>query len=183
MTAMNGQWIGKRAVRTNWATRKPQDENRNTLTFEQVFNSTKSDNTSVYVGNISQTTTEETVRDPFTRYGDIAEIRMFKAQGYAFVRYEKKEDATKAIMEMNGKEISGNVVRCSWGRTAQSQIESAQAPLFADLTGSLLSSPLMQQSAITSTLPTLTTATNPYLQYYPQYYGATTLLPQAWPQV
>ena len=50
---------------------------------------------------------------------------------FNFFRYEKKEDATKAIMEMNGKEISGNAVRCSWGRTAQSQVEVEISELFS----------------------------------------------------
>lgn len=34
--AMQGQWIGKRAIRTNWATRRSAEEARDKLTFEQV---------------------------------------------------------------------------------------------------------------------------------------------------
>ncbi|CAJ0583946.1 unnamed protein product, partial [Mesorhabditis spiculigera] len=181
MTAMNGQWIGKRAVRTNWAARKPQDENRNTLTFEQVFNSTKADNTSVYVGNISQATTEESLREPFSAYGEISEIRMFKAQGYAFVRYDRKEDATKAIMEMNGKEVAGQLVRCSWGRTQQAQVQTQATPLLSDLGSSLLTSPLLQPQLGLQQL-TSAAAASQYLPFYPQYYGGAGLLPQ-WPQV
>ncbi|KIH68702.1 hypothetical protein ANCDUO_00958 [Ancylostoma duodenale] len=76
IASMNGHWLGRRAIRTNWATRRPSDEAREKLTFEQ-------------------------------------------AQGYAFVRYERKECATNAIMDMNGKEIGGNTIRCSWGRMQQ----------------------------------------------------------------
>lgn len=50
------------------------------------------------------------------------EVRIFKSQGYAFVRFEKKEDATKAIMEMNGKAVANSAIRCSWGRTQQTQV-------------------------------------------------------------
>ncbi|VDO61796.1 unnamed protein product [Heligmosomoides polygyrus] len=119
IAAMNGQWLGRRAIRTNWATRRPADEAREKLTFEQVFNSTKPDNTSVYVGNVNPSTTENDLREPFSVHGEITEVRLFKAQGYAFVRYERKECATNAIMDMNGKEIGGNTIRCSWGRMQQ----------------------------------------------------------------
>ena len=136
---MNGFWLGRRPIRTNWATRRPIEDTREKLTFEQVFNSTKADNTSVYVGNVSNATEgeisrpvficfilEKDLREPFSLIGEITEVRLFKAQGYAFVRYEKKECATNAIMEMNGKEICGNSVRCSWGRVQQNVSISIQ---------------------------------------------------------
>ncbi|EFP05033.1 hypothetical protein CRE_03259 [Caenorhabditis remanei] len=167
IAGMNGKWIGKRAVRTNWAARKNSEENRDKLTFEQVFNSTKADNTSVYVGNISQQTTETDLRESFSTYGDIAEVRVFKTQRYAFVRYDKKECATKAIMEMNGKELTGNQVRCSWGRT-QAVPSQALNPLPIDL------SSLMMPTMMPTTIPMMQ---NPFLNYEP-----TTLLYSSFPQ-
>eukprot|EP00081_Caenorhabditis_elegans_P026250 NP_509705.3 TIA-1/TIAL RNA binding protein homolog [Caenorhabditis elegans] len=167
IAGMNGKWIGKRAVRTNWAARKNSEENRDKLTFEQVFNSTKADNTSVYVGNISQQTTDADLRDLFSTYGDIAEVRIFKTQRYAFVRYEKKECATKAIMEMNGKEMAGNQVRCSWGRT-QAVPNQALNPLPIDL------SSLMMPTMLPTTIPLIQ---NPFLNYEPA-----TLLYSSFPQ-
>ncbi|KAK6009440.1 hypothetical protein OSTOST_25624 [Ostertagia ostertagi] len=121
ISSMNGHWLGRRAIRTNWATRRPADEAREKLHFRTgiVFNSTKPDNTSVYVGNVNPNTTENDLREPFSVHGEITEVRLFKAQGYAFVRYERKECATNAIMDMNGKEIGGNTIRCSWGRMQQ----------------------------------------------------------------
>ncbi|UMM40690.1 hypothetical protein L5515_017216 [Caenorhabditis briggsae] len=167
ISGMNGKWIGKRAVRTNWAARKNSEENRDKLTFEQVFNSTKADNTSVYVGNISPQTTDADLRDSFSTYGDIAEVRVFKTQRYAFVRYEKKECATKAIMEMNGKELAGNQVRCSWGRT-QAVPNQALNPLPIDL------SSLMMPTMMPTTIPLIQ---NPFLNYEPA-----TLLYSSFPQ-
>ncbi|CAD6184992.1 unnamed protein product [Caenorhabditis auriculariae] len=140
ITAMNGQWVGRRAIRTNWATRRPAEEARDKLTFEQIFNSTKPDNTSVYVGNVHPVTTENDLREFFTKHGEISEVRLFKAQGYAFVRYEKKECATTAIMEANGKELGGNTIRCSWGRV---QPNNPPAQVMPDLTP-LLAPALMQ---------------------------------------
>ncbi|GMR60223.1 hypothetical protein PMAYCL1PPCAC_30418, partial [Pristionchus mayeri] len=146
MMAMNGAVLGRRAIRTNWATRRPSDEAREKLTFEQVFNSTKPDNTSVYVGNVHQNTAENDLREAFKEFGQITEVRIFKSQGYAFVRFEKKEDATKAIMEMNGKAVANSVIRCSWGRTQQSQSNS-MAPLVTDMAPLLAAQQLLQQQA------------------------------------
>lgn len=59
---MNGQWLGRRTIRTNWATRKPgqggaegnvPSSGGNDKGFEEIYNQTTQDNTSVYVGNVS----------------------------------------------------------------------------------------------------------------------------------
>lgn len=57
---MNGQWLGRRTIRTNWATRKPTSTGagdgqygRTELNYDDVFNQTGPDNTSVYVGNVN----------------------------------------------------------------------------------------------------------------------------------
>uniref|UniRef100_A0A915CC40 RRM domain-containing protein n=1 Tax=Parascaris univalens TaxID=6257 RepID=A0A915CC40_PARUN len=120
IAGMNGQLIGRRQIRTNWASRKPasaEEAHTKEQTFDEVFNATRADNTSVYVGNVHSSTTEEDLRDAFASIGAISEVRIFKQQGYAFVRYATKEAATRAIMQMNGKEINGQNIKCSWGRT------------------------------------------------------------------
>ncbi|PIO77761.1 hypothetical protein TELCIR_00102 [Teladorsagia circumcincta] len=165
ISSMNGHWLGRRAIRTNWATRRPADEAREKLTFEQVFNSTKPDNTSVYVGNVNPNTTENDLREPFSVHGEITEVRLFKAQGYAFVRYERKECATNAIMDMNGKEIGGNTIRCSWGRMQQVAPTTQVLP---DL------SPLLTPSFLPSTIAVPNMFYNPF---YPQVYNPS-LIPQ-----
>ncbi|CAJ0561460.1 unnamed protein product, partial [Mesorhabditis spiculigera] len=136
---MNGQWIGRRTIRTNWATRKPNEgfggeagghhgggggggggggyRGRGALNYDDVFNQTTADNMSVYIGGVAQGVSEEDIRANFQQFGSIDEIRLFKAQGYSFVRFHSKESACRAICEMSGKEMCGQVVRCSWGKT------------------------------------------------------------------
>ncbi|CAJ0609730.1 unnamed protein product [Cylicocyclus nassatus] len=161
IASMNGYRLGRRAIRTNWATRRSADEAREKLTFEQVFNSTKPDNTSVYVGNVNPNTTENDLREPFSVHGEITEVRLFKAQGYAFVRYERKECATNAIMDMNGKEIGGNTIRCSWGRMQQM---TPTTQVFPDLT------PLLTPSFLPNTVAMPSVFYNPF---FPQVYNPT----------
>ncbi|CAL2052667.1 unnamed protein product [Caenorhabditis brenneri] len=71
------------------------------------------DNTSVYVGQIGSLTEDE-IRCAFDRFGAINEVRIFKLQGYAIVKFEQKDPAARAIVRMNNTEIMG---RCSWGKS------------------------------------------------------------------
>jgi nucleolysin TIA-1/TIAR len=89
-----------------------------TLAYDDVYNQTSPTNSTVYVGNISQATTEDELRRAFGAYGAITEVRIFKQQGYAFMRFESKEAACHAICNMNNQEVCGVAVRCSWGRAA-----------------------------------------------------------------
>lgn len=52
----------------------------------------------------------------FGELGNIQEVRVFKDKGYAFVRYDNKESATNAIIKYHGTEITGHIVKCSWGK-------------------------------------------------------------------
>jgi len=119
---MNGQWLGRRTIRTNWATRKPQGGGfytGNEQSYDEVFSMTSVGNATVYIGGINPNTSEDDMRKAFSKYGTILEIRIFKQQGYSFVRFDSKESATNAICNMNGAEVNGATVRCSWGRAGQ----------------------------------------------------------------
>ncbi|KAM3726951.1 Nucleolysin TIAR [Dirofilaria immitis] len=119
---MNGQMIGRRQIRTNWAVRKfdggEENATKSTLTYENIFNATHAANTSVYVGGIAPATTDEELMQLFSTIATVIEVRLFKHQGYAFIRYLSKKAAAQAIMSMNGKEINGQKIRCSWSRIA-----------------------------------------------------------------
>jgi len=149
---MNGQWLGRRTIRTNWATRKPADNanedprggggpgygshhgggggGRYRPSYEEILNQAGPDNTSVYIGNIPQNATDDDVRAVFKRFGTIVDIRNFKTQGYSFAKFDAKENAARAIHEMNGAEFMGQTIRCSWGK-ADSGRTAAQDPAAA----------------------------------------------------
>ncbi|EFO21360.2 hypothetical protein LOAG_07126 [Loa loa] len=117
---MNGQMIGRRPIRTNWAVRRFDGGEEYAMkppTYDNIFNATHATNTSVYVGGISPATTDEELMQPFSAIATVTEVRLFKQQGYAFVRYLTKDAATRAIMFMHGKEINGQKIKCSWSRT------------------------------------------------------------------
>ena len=130
---MNGQWLGSRSIRTNWATRKPPSVTGGgfggsgfsgggggggggkSLDFDEVFNQSSPNNCTVYVGGCS-TGDEGALRRAFNPFGRILEVRYFKDKGYAFVRYDNKESACNAIVAVNSTEVGGQIVKCSWGK-------------------------------------------------------------------
>jgi len=142
---MNGQWLGSRSIRTNWATRKPAAPGSNSsnndgtghefhnaggggggggrggggggkmLNYDDTFASASAANFTVYCGGISDSN-EDTIRAAFSPYGRIMEIRYFRDKGYAFVRFDNKESACSAIVAVNSSDIGGQSVKCSWGK-------------------------------------------------------------------
>jgi len=117
---MNGQWLGSRSIRTNWATRKPpanrNDANAKPLTFDEVYNQSSPTNCTVYCGGITNGLSEDLLQKTFSHFGCIQEIRIFKDKGYAFVRFSTKESAAHAIVATHNTEVVGHTVKCSWGK-------------------------------------------------------------------
>jgi len=117
---MNGQWLGSRSIRTNWATRKPpanrNDVNAKPLSFDEVYNQSSQTNCTVYCGGINTGLSEELLQKTFSNFGSIQEIRIFKDKGYAFVRFSTKESAAHAIVATHNTEVAGHSVKCSWGK-------------------------------------------------------------------
>ncbi|XP_022246327.1 nucleolysin TIAR-like isoform X1 [Limulus polyphemus] len=139
ISQMNGQWLGTRAIRTNWATRKVSanrsqvDGSSQSITFDEVYNQSSPTNCTVYCGGISQGLSDELIHKTFKAFGPIQEIRVFKDKGYAFIRFATKEAATHAIVGNHNSEINGQIVKCSWGKessdpTNQQPAQSLAAP-------------------------------------------------------
>uniref|UniRef100_A0A7E4ZXV8 Nucleolysin TIA-1/TIAR n=1 Tax=Panagrellus redivivus TaxID=6233 RepID=A0A7E4ZXV8_PANRE len=174
---MNGQMIGRRAVRTNWATRRTPEDEKKALSYDQIFNATASDNTTVYLGNLGTNTTEDAVREAFQKFGAIKEIRMFAQQNYGFVTYEAKESAAKAILEMSFEELDGQMLRCSWGRPTEpnnnTQLNHSSLMALTQLAG------LSTYSAAAVAPPIQAAATAAWSPLYQTIYGGG-LLPTAW---
>lgn len=127
--AMNGQWLGTRKIRTNWATRKVQPGGEQALgqpgqgqgkyahklDYNEVWGRSSDTNTTVYCGGINNLT-DDLVRNTFGMYGQITGIHPFPDRGYSFVRFATKEAACSAICGVHGMEINGGIAKCSWGK-------------------------------------------------------------------
>lgn len=186
---MNGQWLGSRAIRTNWATRKPPTNRGmsgvNSVSdlypggnhssggvknhsFEEIYQQSSPTNCTVYCGGILQGLSEELINKTFAPFGVIQEIRVFKEKGYAFVKFATKEAATSAIVSVHNTEIHGQVVKCSWGKESGDPSNQAAA-----LAAAAAANPL---AAVAASLG------NPYGTSFP-YQGMGYWYPQGYPSI
>ena len=70
----------------------------------------------IYVGNLSRQTTEDDLRQAFAEFGQVESANIItdrfsgESRGFGFVEMPSKEEAQKAIDEMNGKDLKGRAV-------------------------------------------------------------------------
>jgi cold-inducible RNA-binding protein len=77
---------------------------------------------SIYVGNLSFTTTEDELRQAFSQHGQVAEVNIVKdretgrPRGFAFVEMPNTNEAATAIKELNLREIDGRSITVNEAR-------------------------------------------------------------------
>lgn len=138
IATMNGEWLGSRAIRVNWANQKTQGApavaasprpggNVGTapapinfqggpLSYESVVQQTPAYNTTVYVGNLVPYCTQADLIPLFQSIGYLSEIRMQADRGFAFVKLDTHEHAAMAIVQLQGQMVHGRPIKCSWGK-------------------------------------------------------------------
>lgn len=65
----------------------------------------------LYVGNISYSVGNEQLRELFSQYGEVGEVRVIEGKGFGFVEMATKEEAEKAKQALNGTEFAGRSLR------------------------------------------------------------------------
>ena len=83
------------------------------LDYDEVFAQSSPTNCTVYVGGCTSGD-ENALRRAFGNFGRIMKVRYFKDWGYAFVRYDNKESACKAIVALHLTAVGGQVLKCNW---------------------------------------------------------------------
>jgi len=140
IATMNGEWLGSRAIRVNWANQKTQGSpavgapaaaprpagsggapapinfQGGPITYESVVQQTPAYNTTVYVGNLVPYCTQADLIPLFQSIGYLSEIRMQADRGFAFVKLDTHEHAALAIVQLQGQMVHGRPIKCSWGK-------------------------------------------------------------------
>ncbi|XP_043923435.1 heterogeneous nuclear ribonucleoprotein Q isoform X2 [Protopterus annectens] len=62
----------------------------------------------LFVRNLASSVTEETLEKAFSQYGKLERVK--KLKDYAFIHFDEREDAVKALEEMNGTDLGGENV-------------------------------------------------------------------------
>ena len=70
----------------------------------------------LYVGNLSYSTTQDTLQDEFAAYGDVDEVAVItdretgRPRGFAFVTMSDPQAGRSAIESLNGREVDGRTI-------------------------------------------------------------------------
>lgn len=136
ISKMDGEWLGSRTIRCNWANQKGQPSisqqqamaamGMNPATFghhhfpthgiqsyDMVVNQTPQWQTTCYVGNLTPYTTQNDIVPLFQNFGYVVETRMQADRGFAFVKMDTHENAAMAICQLNGYNVNGRPLKCS----------------------------------------------------------------------
>jgi cold-inducible RNA-binding protein len=71
----------------------------------------------IYVGNLSYQTTDQDLQKVFGNYGTVASVRVItdrdtgQSKGFAFLEMPEKDEALKAIENLNGYELDGRALK------------------------------------------------------------------------
>uniref|UniRef100_A0AAZ3RAC4 RRM domain-containing protein n=1 Tax=Oncorhynchus tshawytscha TaxID=74940 RepID=A0AAZ3RAC4_ONCTS len=76
-----------------------------------------SDEGKLFVGGLSFDTTEQSLAEAFSKYGNISKCDVImdretgRPRGFGFVKYDNPEDAKDAMDAMNGQSLDGRTIR------------------------------------------------------------------------
>jgi len=138
LAAMDGEWLGSRAIRCNWANQKGQPSmaqsqammqvgmqqnptfaqqqfstGQNVQNYEVILNQSPSYQTTCYVGNLTPYTTQNDLVPLFSQFGFVVETRFQSDRGFAFVKMDNHENAALAICQLTGYSVNGRPLKCS----------------------------------------------------------------------
>ena len=153
LSSMDGEWLGSRAIRCNWANQKGQPSisqqqamssmgmtpttpyghhhfpTHGMQSYEMVVAQTPQWQTTCYVGNLTPYTTQNDLVPLFQNFGFVAETRFQSDRGFAFVKMDTHENAAMAICQLSGYNVNGRPLKCSVsGDTDPQQVDLLTIP-------------------------------------------------------
>ncbi|KAF6162513.1 hypothetical protein GIB67_003059, partial [Kingdonia uniflora] len=122
MTEMNGAYCSSRPMRIGLATpRKSAGYQQggyasNGTSAQGLQSDGDSTNTTIFVGGLDASVTEEDLRQTFSQNGEIVNVKIPVGKGCGFVQFSNRSSAEEALQKLNGTLIGKQTVRLSWGR-------------------------------------------------------------------
>lgn len=137
LSSMDGEWLGSRAIRCNWANQKGQPSisqqqamsamgmtpttpfghhhfpTHGVQSYEMIVSQTPQWQTTCYVGNLTPYTTQNDLVPLFQNFGYVVETRFQADRGFAFVKMDTHENAAMAICQLSGYNVNGRPLKCS----------------------------------------------------------------------
>ncbi|KAJ5677073.1 RNA recognition motif domain eukaryote [Penicillium maclennaniae] len=136
LNAMDGEWLGSRAIRCNWANQKGQPS----ISQQQAMAAMgmtphhsfwtpplpHSGHAELRYGRPADPSVADHLlrrqSDPndlvplFQNFGYVLETRLQADRGFAFVKMDSHENAAMAICQLNAYNVNGRPLKCSWGK-------------------------------------------------------------------
>ncbi|KAI3807239.1 hypothetical protein L1987_23164 [Smallanthus sonchifolius] len=124
MTEMNGTYCSSRPMRIGAATPRKSSGYQQQYGSQGGYNMSNggshsdgdSNNTTIFVGGLDPTVSDEDLKQPFSQYGDIVSVKIPIGKGCGFVQFANRNNAEEALQKLNGTTIGKQTVRLSWGR-------------------------------------------------------------------
>ena len=137
LSSMDGEWLGSRAIRCNWANQKGQPSisqqqamsamgmtpttpfghhhfpTHGVQSYDMIVQQTPAWQTTCYVGNLTPYTTQNDLVPLFQNFGYVVETRFQSDRGFAFVKMDTHENAAMAICQLSGYNVNGRPLKCS----------------------------------------------------------------------
>jgi len=73
-------------------------------------------NSKLYVGNLTYSSTEQQVKELFNAYGEVKSIKLLSDKGFGFVEMSTAAEAEKARMALNGQDFNGRQIKVDEAR-------------------------------------------------------------------
>lgn len=143
LSSMDGEWLGSRAIRCNWANQKGQPSisqqaalaamgmtpttpyghhhfpTHGVASYDMIVQQTPAWQTTCYVGNLTPYTTQNDLVPLFQNFGYVVETRFQADRGFAFVKMDTHENAAMAICQLSGYNVNGRPLKCSVSEALQ----------------------------------------------------------------
>jgi RNA recognition motif-containing protein len=72
----------------------------------------------LYVGSLSDSVTNEELKELFSKYGEVKELNLIKGRGFGFVEMSNQSEAEKAKEALNGSEFKGSTLKVEEARSS-----------------------------------------------------------------
>jgi RNA recognition motif-containing protein len=137
--------MGNRQLRVNWAKSGPLGKDVQDAIIKQ------SASRCLFLGNISETTSEEMLRARFSAFGEFDSIVIMRSKGIAFVNMTSIKSAITAREQLNGNDLEGQLLKINFAKEGATRSMPSQMMMTSG--GSMNNGASVSPSPMTGVIP------------------------------